>query len=364
MGLYPPDDPFLINTTIPLAVVILLIGGVVGAMASSWIFPKKPNNATSPQDWKQWGMGLGIGVLLALGGLFLTSPANPMLGTAAVPVQIRWYGVFIVSGAMIATTIAAHRAKQRGYHPDHAWNQLMLGLVFGIIGARSYYVIFEWDQFQGQIGKMINITTGGLAIHGAIIGALLAVFSYTRYHRLRFWEWMDIQVPGFLLAQGIGRWGNFFNQEAYGSPTTLGFGVKIDPAYRLPPYHNTQRYPADMLFHPTFLYESVWNITGVGMLLLLERYFGPHAPRVKRWMRYGDTLFVYCIYYSLGRFWIEGLRTDSLYVGELRTAQMVSLAMVGVGVVGLLINHTRRLSPAEKLWQAEQGGEPEGHSNV
>lgn len=264
-----------------------------------------------------------------------------------LPLEVRWYGVLIMTGVLLAAWLSSWRAKQRGYDPEHVWNQLMLGLVLGIIGARLYYVAFEWDRFGGNPLAILNITTGGLAIHGAIIGAVLAAIIYTRRHKIPFWDWMDTCMPGFLLAQAVGRWGNFFNQEAYGRPTTLGFGVRIDPEYRQPPYNDMQLYPPNTLFHATFLYESVWNLIGVGLLLLADRRFGRLAPPPQRWLRQGDILFFYAIYYSLGRFWIEGLRTDSLYLGPLRVAQVVSLSLVILGIVALIINHLRPLSNAE-----------------
>lgn len=274
-----------------------------------------------------------------------------------LPIAVRWYGVIIMSGAMFAAWLASRRAVARGFDPDHVWNQLMLGLVLGIAGARIYYVSFEWSRFNGNLLSMIDLTKGGLAVHGSLIGALLSVLIYTRYAKLPFWEWLDICVPGFLIAQGIGRWGNFFNQEAYGRPTSLPFGVRIDADRRLPPYDNMQQYPADTLFHATFLYESLWNITGGALLLWADRRFGRGAVAERRWLRSGDLFFCYGIIYSAGRFWIEGLRTDSLCLngvggdcaGSLRVAQMVSLSLIVICAVALVVNHRRPLAPAPAI---------------
>lgn len=274
----------------------------------------------------------------------LYPPDDPyLLNTAlfGLPITVRWYGVLIVLGALLGATLAAWRARQRGHDPDHAWNLLMLGMILGIIGARIYYVVFEWSRFDGNLLAMINITTGGLAIHGAIIGAIGAALFYTWRNGLRFWEWLDIYVPGFLLAQAIGRWGNFFNQEAYGSPTSGPIGVIIDPQHRLPPFNDMLAYPPDTLFHATFLYESLWNLLGVALLLLADRFLGAGAPAESRRLHRGDLFFLYALYYSLGRFWIEGLRTDSLYLGPLRVAQVVSIVLVVVGVAVLVLNHRR-----------------------
>lgn len=258
-----------------------------------------------------------------------------------IPLEVRWYGVLIMSGALLAGWLVARRARWRGYDPDHVWNQLMFGLLLGVLGARIYYVVFEWERFAGNLLKMINLTTGGLAIHGAIIGGILAALLYTRYHKLPFWDWVDICIPGLLLGQAVGRWGNFFNQEAYGTPTDLPFGVRIDAAHRMMPYMDPVRYPPDTLFHATFLYESVWNLIGVGLLLLADRRAGRLAPPERRWLRPGDLLWLYAIYYSLGRFWIEGLRTDSLYLGPLRVAQVASLLLLVAGSIALVVNHLR-----------------------
>ncbi|MCU0494195.1 MAG: prolipoprotein diacylglyceryl transferase [Chloroflexaceae bacterium] len=266
-----------------------------------------------------------------------------------IPLAVRWYGVLIMTGALLAAWLAGRRAAARGIDSDHVWNQLMLGLVMGIAGARLYYVAFEWERFAANPWSALNLTTGGLAIHGVWIGALLSAIIYTRWNKLPFWEWLDICMPGFLLAQAVGRWGNFFNQEAYGGPTTLPFGVRIDPEFRVPPYNNLQLYPPDQLFHATFLYESLWNLAGVAILLLADQRYGKLAPTGKRWLRDGDILFLYGIIYSLGRVWIEGLRTDSLCLngvggdcaGSIRVAQLISLIVIVVCAVALYLNHHR-----------------------
>ncbi len=256
-----------------------------------------------------------------------------------LPIAVRWYGVLIMIGILLAAWLSMRRAQARGYDPEHVWNQITIGLIMGIIGARLYYVAFMWDRFAGNPLAIINLTTGGLAIHGALIGGVLAALIYSHRQHLPFWDWVDTCIPGFLLGQAIGRWGNFFNQEAYGVPTSLGFGVRIDPAYRLPPFNDMQLYPPNVLFHPTFLYESLWSLIGVGLLLWLDHRWGRPRPTGRRWLQPGDLFFVYAIYYSLGRFWIESLRIDSLYIGPLRTAQIISLVFMLAGAIVLYINH-------------------------
>jgi phosphatidylglycerol---prolipoprotein diacylglyceryl transferase len=281
-----------------------------------------------------------------------------------IALQVRWYGVLIIGGAMLAAWLAARRAKQRGYDPEDVWNLLLLGLVLGIGGARLYYVAFEWERYAGRpLLEIINPQGGGLAIHGAIIGAVLAALIYTRWKRLPFIEWLDICLPTMLLAQAVGRWGNFFNQEAYGRPTTLPVGVTIDSNHRLDPYRDMQQYPPDQLFHATFLYESIWNIAGLGLILWLER-------RLKGWLRTGDAALMYLIVYGVGRLWIEGLRTDSLCTngiggdcaGALRTAQVVSLLLIAGGLIGMFINHRRTLRPAEAVASLSTEADPSSTS--
>lgn len=278
-------------------------------------------------------------------------PDDPYLINTAlfgIPIVVRWYGAIIVGGAMLAGWIAARRAERRGYDPEHIWNLVLLGMVLGILGARIYYVAFEWPRFaNAPLLDIINPATGGLAIHGALIGAILAALIYTRWHKLSLPAFLDICMPAFLLAQGVGRWGNFMNQEAYGDATNIGFGVRIDEEHRIGQYRDMQQYPPETLFHATFLYESVWNIAGFGLLLWLER-------RLRNWIRPLDIAFMYAIWYGAGRFWIEGLRTDSLCLsgiggvceGSLRTAQLASLLLIAGGAIGMLINHRHTMAKA------------------
>lgn len=262
-------------------------------------------------------------------------------------ITIRWYAVCILGGALLAAWFGARRAEQRGHDPEHAWNLLALGLVTSIACARAWYVFFEWSNYRGKpLLQIINPGTGGIAIHGAIVGALLGAFIYTRLNKLNFLEWIDLGAPCMAIGQAIGRWGNFFNQEAYGRPTTLPWGLRIDPEHRVAPYHDLQTYGEATRFHPTFLYESLWNAGVIVALLLLERRF-------RRRLLPGDVFLLYGILYSLGRVWIEGLRTDSLCTsgvggsctGALRTAQVVSLVVIASFSLLLIVRHLRRPTP-------------------
>ena len=297
----------------------------------------------------------------------LHPPGDPyFINTAifGIPLVVRWYGVIIVGGAMLAGRIAAGRAERRGYDPEHIWNMLLITLACGIATARAYYVIFEWERFAGRPWlEIINPANGGIAIHGALIGSITAGVIYTIWHKLPTLEFVDITMPTILVGQAIGRWGNFMNQEAYGRPTTLPFGVTIDPEHRLPPYNDMTAYPLNTLFHATFLYESIWNIAGFGLLLWLEK-------RLRGWRRTGDLGLFYAIYYGIGRLWIEGLRTDSLCTNgvggscgdALRAAQIVSILLIVGGLIGLFINHRRPLTPAEIARAAGPVEAPTDHS--
>lgn len=269
-------------------------------------------------------------------------PDDPFLINTQIlgfPLVVRWYGVLIVSGAMLAGWLAARRAERRGYNPEHIWNLLLLGMVLGILGARIYYVAFEWERYAGRpLLEIINPAGGGLAIHGALIGAIVAALIYTRRNKLPFIEFLDICMPGFLLAQAVGRWGNFFNQEAYGRPTALPWGLDIPPDHRIPPYDNLALYPPSTRFHPTFLYESIWDAGALALILWIERRFRAR-------LRPGDSVLLYGVLYSAGRFFTEGLRTDSLCVGAytldgsctggMRIAQLISLA--ALAICGLIL---------------------------
>lgn len=294
-------------------------------------------------------------------------------------ITIRWYAVWILTGAVVAAWFGARRAAAHGRNPEHAWNLLAVGLVAAIITARAWYVVFEWrERFQPSweaftqapttnwrdFVNIINPATGGIAIQGALVGALLSGYWYTRRHKLQFGEWADYAAPCIPIGQAFGRWGNFWNQEAYGRPTTLPWGLRLTEqgcppdapnCHRLPPYDDLTRFPEATRFHPTFLYESLWSIGVIGAILLIERRF-------KRWLMPGDLMLSYGILYSLGRFWIEGLRVDSLCTGgiggecvggQLRTAQVVSvLTILGCALV-LAYRHRRRNTNTQRPITAE-----------
>lgn len=234
---------------------------------------------------------------------------------------IRWYGVLIAMAIILGLQLSQRLAKYRRVKPEII-SDLAIWLMIGAIPcARLYYVLFQWKYYSQHLDQVFAIWQGGIAIHGAILGGMLAAAIFSHLQKISFWQLADLVAPSLVLGQAIGRWGNFFNSEAFGDPTDLPWKLFIPPARR-PPADISSAY-----FHPTFLYESLWNLMVLSILLALFFRF----PRAKR----GTLFLVYALTYSLGRLWIEGLRTDSLMLGPLRIAQIVSLIGIGIGVLGL-----------------------------
>ncbi len=245
------------------------------------------------------------------------------------PLSIRWYGLLIASAVLIGVTLSQHLAKQRHVNPDLI-GDLAIWLVVGAIpGARLYYVLFQWPQYAENPGDIIAIWKGGIAIHGAILGGSLAALIFARWQKISFWQLADLVAPSLILGQAIGRWGNFFNSEAFGDPTNLPWKLYIPAANR---FHLPLEMRQFDYFHPTFLYESLWNLMVFALLLsLFFKKFSGKKP-----LKAGSLFLVYMVAYSLGRLWIEGLRTDSLMFGPLKMAQMISLVGIGLGLAGLV----------------------------
>lgn len=258
------------------------------------------------------------------------------------PLALRWYGLLIALAVLLGLALASRLARASGIDPVLVADLLPLLVLGAVIGARLYYVALEWRQYQGNWGEMIAIWRGGIAIHGALIGGILTTVFYCRWRKQPFWPLLDVLVPAVALGQAIGRWGNFFNSEAFGLPTDLPWKLEI-PVENRPPEFFGQLY-----FHPTFLYESVWNI-GVCVLLLLLFRAAKRGPFV---LPPGTLSCVYLMAYSTGRFWIEALRIDPLCLmgappfcsGGLRMAQLVSLALIALGAAGLWLLLVRRRS--------------------
>jgi phosphatidylglycerol:prolipoprotein diacylglycerol transferase len=282
---------------------------------------------------------------------------NPVLIQLG-PLQVHWYGLLIVAGAVLAAWLATIEAKRRHEDPEHVWSLLIWVLIFGIIGARLYHVFSTptgdfagWAYYRQHPLDIIAFWNGGfrgLGIYGAVIGGVLAVAFYARRHGLKLLRWLDILTPGLLLAQAIGRMGNRINQELYGPTTNLPWAFHINPTYPCQePIGSPQacgvpdrltdaarQWYATHGFHPTFYYEALWNLVGFGLL-----WFG--GRRLVRWLRDGDIFFLYLIWYAVGRFWVEMFRPDAWRLGTLATAQWFAFAGIVLGITGLLLNHLR-----------------------
>ncbi|MGQ9865022.1 MAG: prolipoprotein diacylglyceryl transferase [Pseudanabaenaceae cyanobacterium] len=236
---------------------------------------------------------------------------------------LRWYSLLIASGLVLGTLLAQHLGKHRGIAPETV-SDLAVWLVLGALpGARLYYVLFAWQQYANRpwtslggvpIPAAIAIWEGGIAIHGAIFGGTVALWGFCQRRKQAIANLADVVAPALVLGQAIGRWGNFFNSEAFGAPTDLPWKLYIPPAQR-PPGLTEFAY-----FHPTFLYESLWNLGTLGFLWWA--FYQPWGQKP------GRIAALYALVYSSGRLWIEGLRTDSLMLGPLRIAQVVSVAAI------------------------------------
>ena len=242
------------------------------------------------------------------------------------PLAIRWYGLLIALAVLLGVTLSQYLASRRRVNPDLVGDLAIWLVIAAIPCARIYYVLFQWQEYAQNPGDIIAIWKGGIAIHGAILGGILAALIFARLNKVSVWQLIDLVVPSLALGQAIGRWGNFFNSEAFGKPTNLPWKLFIPPSNRPLEYLKYQ------YFHPTFLYESLWNILVFALLISLFFWGLKNFDRLK----VGTLGLVYLIAYSSGRVWIEGLRTDSLMLGPLRIAQIVSLVAIAFGIFGLV----------------------------
>ncbi len=243
--------------------------------------------------------------------------------------SIAWYGVIIATGMLLGMALAIHRARRQGFKADLIVDYLLITIPVALVFARLYYVVFEWQQYAADPIRILAIREGGLAIYGGVIGGILTAWWYSRRHKILFLVFTDLLVPSLVLGQAIGRWGNFVNQEAFGNPIVdpgfrfFPFGVFID---RLGEWHQA-----------TFFYESAWNFCLLTVLLLISR----------KSRRPGILLATYFLGYGTGRFLIEGLRTDSLYlIPGIRVSQMLSIGLVLLGAL-LLILILRKKAPSQ-----------------
>ncbi|MCA9861082.1 MAG: prolipoprotein diacylglyceryl transferase, partial [Thermomicrobiales bacterium] len=243
--------------------------------------------------------------------------------------SIRWYAIFILTGIVASLMLMRWLARERGLDPDLPLDAAPWVIIAALIGARGYYLLLKWSYYLDHPGEAINIRLGGLTVHGAIVGGILALWLYARHRGQPFLTWADIAAAALPVGQAIGRWGNWANQEAFGRPSDRPWAVTIDPAHRPPEYAEYST------FHPAFLYESVLDLFIAIVLIWIVRTM----PRSAFW-REGDAVWVYCILYGLVRFAIESLRTDSLMIGPFPAAYWLSWALISIGVVMFVARRT------------------------
>ena len=261
------------------------------------------------------------------------------MGFQVGPFFIRYYGIILMVGAVAAAFLAEREARRRGEKSEVVWDGLIWVILGGIIGARIWHILTP-PQTMVALGyttgyylthplDALAVWRGGLGIPGAVIGGLTAMYIYARRNKLNYVVWLDIVAPALALGQAIGRWGNFVNQELFGSPTNLPWKIYIDPQFRLPGYQDVEYY------HPMFLYESLWSLATVGVLLWLPR-------RYKDRLLPGDLFLIYLILYPIGRFLLEFLRMETSLVGGFNINQMF-MAVVAIIATGVLIwRHRKR----------------------
>jgi phosphatidylglycerol:prolipoprotein diacylglycerol transferase len=255
--------------------------------------------------------------------------------------KIYYYGILIMLGAVAATWLASREARRYGQDPEMAWDLLPWALIGGIIGARLWHVFFPpasmveqgitFGYYLTHPLDLVNLRKGGLGIPGAVIGGLIAAWIYCRSKKVPLAAWADAIAPGLALAQAIGRWGNYFNQEVYGSPTDLPWKLFIDPAHRMAGFESVEFY------HPLFLYESIWNLLNMALLLWLSR-------RLAGWLKPWDLFMIYAGVYAIGRFLLEFIRLDPAPIGTVNINQAIMLGIILFAGLFLFIRHRQSAS--------------------
>jgi len=282
------------------------------------------------------------------------------------PIDVHWYGIILGTAALVGLLLVIQEGKRFGIVPDFFMDLLLIGVPSAIIGARIYYVAFQWSDYKNNLAEIFMIWHGGIAIYGALIGAIIGGYFYFRAKGYPFWRLVDICAPGLIVGQAIGRWGNFMNQEAHGGPVDESF---LRNTLHLPNFIVNQMNIEGTFYHPTFLYESLWNVVGLLLLFWLRR---------RPFLREGELFFSYLIWYSIGRFFVEGLRTDSLdftgptwlasvmnalwspmqllfepgvmtYGGNVRISQLLAVLLVIAAIVVIIVRRKKGYAKAHYL---------------
>ena len=244
------------------------------------------------------------------------------------PISIRWYAICIVSGLILAVYLSMKEAPRKKIDPDDIIDFILIAFPLAIVGARLYYVIFEWGYYSQHLGEIFAIWNGGIAIYGGLLTGALVLYLFSRRRLIEPIDFLDIAAPSVMIAQSIGRWGNFFNQEAY--------GAAVKSLNYLPSFIRDQMYIDGSDRQPTLLYESSWNLLGFLLILILRR-----KPQ---FLRQGEITAFYLIWYGFGRMIIEGMRTDSLMFAGLRVSQWLSMILILVGLA-IIIYQRRKKAP-------------------
>jgi len=265
---------------------------------------------------------------------------------------IHWYGILVTLGIAIGAWWAGREVKRRGGDIDEFYNGLLVVVIAGFVFARLWYVLQEVIAGRGaqfdSLLAVINVRAGGLNILGGFIGAALAGWIYLKWRRESFWLYADVAGPAILIAQALGRWGNFINQELYGPPTELSWGILIDAQHRIAPYNDLTQYPLDTRFHPTFLYESLWLLSGFLILVFLNRRYRD------RWAQ--GTLFgSFLVWWGGGRAWIELFRPDQPKLGEtiISYSMLLAIALALVGVY-IILARNDRFPDTARTWRRKR----------
>lgn len=246
------------------------------------------------------------------------------------PLSVRWYGIIIAVGILLGYFVAQRALVKAGLHKDTLVDIIFYSALFGFIAARIYFVIFQWPYYAENPSEIIKIWHGGIAIHGGLIGGFIAGVIVCKVKNLNPFQIGDIVAPSIILAQGIGRWGNFMNHEAHGGPVSRAFLEQL----HLPNFIIENMYINGQYYHPTFLYESIWDVAGFIILVNIRKH-----------LKLGETFFLYLTWYSFGRFFIEGLRTDSLMLtSNIRVAQLVSILLILISI-SLIIYRRIKYNP-------------------
>ena len=243
------------------------------------------------------------------------------------PIQVRWYGIIIACGILLGYFIAQAALKQVGLHKDTLIDIIFYSAIVGFIVARIYFVTFQWPYYMNHLSEIPKIWHGGIAIHGGLIGGLISGIIVCKIKNLHPFQIGDIVAPSIILAQGIGRWGNFMNHEAHGGPVSRAFLEHL----HLPDFIIRNMYIEGQYYHPTFLYESIWDVIGFVILITLRKR-----------LKLGETFFGYLIWYSVGRFFVEAMRTDSLMLtSHIRVAQLVSVVLIMISVIFVIYRRVK-----------------------